>query len=106
MELTDELAEEVTVDELPQPYKKMAELIGVPKTLKLAKHFGGTYEYMPKFDKAIGPARDRIICREFDGANFKDLARKYNLTETYIRSLTRPKEEGEQLSLFGEDNLS
>lgn len=105
MELTDELAAEVTVDELPQPYRKMAELIGVPMTLQLAQHFGGTYEYMPKFDKAVGQARDRIIRREFDGANYKDLARKYNLTETYIRGLTRPKENGEQLSLFDDEVL-
>ncbi|WP_219639033.1 Mor transcription activator family protein [Cohnella sp. CFH 77786] len=100
MELTEELVSEVSCEELPHPYRKMAELIGVPATLELAKHFGGTYEYMPKFDKAIGPARDRIICKEFDGTNYKDLARKYNLSETYIRSLTRPKEAGEQLALF------
>lgn len=95
--------EDVQPDDLPEPYCDMAKEIGVDSALKLAKLYGGARVYLPKYDSALQIVRDRQIRKEYNGYNVRDLAKKFNLTESWIRSIVRgkaPTEDLDQLSLF------
>nr|DAZ25998.1 MAG TPA: Mor transcription activator family [Caudoviricetes sp.] len=78
---------ELQLDDLPEPYRTIAEICGVEDTIQLAKIFSGEQVYFPKYDTVYRPLRDKKIIEEFDGYNFKRLAKKYGLTENAIRKI-------------------
>ena len=78
---------EIKVEDLPEVYQTIAEVIGVEHTVKLARALGGTYCYLPKLDKLLQEIRDRRIKQEFTGFNHKKLALKYGLSEIRIRQI-------------------
>lgn len=88
--LTD-IAAEIPLEDLPEEYQIVAELFGVEGALKLAKESGGMRIYVPKFEKLIRARRDVRIRAEFNGANHRELARKYELTETWVREIVGRK---------------
>ncbi len=59
--------------------------------LRLTESFGGTYLYVPKKDAVLRKLRNMKIRAEFDGYNYRGLARKYHLTEISIRNIVREK---------------
>jgi len=97
-----EIAAEMTVDCLPESYQAVAEIIGIENALKLADHLGGLYFYYPQLDSLLRAKRDERIQKEFTGTNHRDLARKYNLTESWIRTIVQRKPALEQTGLFAE----
>ena len=87
--------------DLPQACQEVAEIIGIEATIKLAGHFGGMRLYFPRLGETLKARRDELIRREFTGLNHRDLARKYGLSETWIREIVQAKTVREkQLSLF------
>ena len=97
-----EIAAEMTIDCLPESYQQVAEIIGIENALKLADYLGGLYFYYPQLDSLLRAKRDERIQKEFTGANHRDLARKYNLTESWIRTIVQRKLAHEQTGLFPE----
>ena len=85
-----ELLELVEISDLPEPYEQIARLISVEAAVTLAKAFGGEHVYMPKTDSIVQSVRDKKIIAEFDGYNYEALAKKYNLTSTWIRKIVYP----------------
>lgn len=61
--------------------------LGYDNTLKLAKLFGGNYQYIPKADKLLKVIRNEEICRKYNGYNLNELAKEYNLTPIHIRNI-------------------
>ena len=51
----------------------------------------GTSIYIPKIESLEKTVRDELIKEEFDGSNYKELALKYGLTETWIRNIVLDK---------------
>ena len=97
----EEWMDEVKVEDLPSCYREMVELIGFESTLKLANKFQGTGFYFHKLDSAIQEVRNKRIKAEFTGSNHKELARKYRLSEVWIRQILADQGVDEnQLSLF------
>ncbi|RDY22389.1 hypothetical protein CHF27_013755, partial [Romboutsia maritimum] len=47
--------------------------------------------YFPTEKMVYKEARDREIVAEFNGANIKKLASKYNMSESYVRSIINKK---------------
>lgn len=94
-----EIAAEMTVADLPEAYRVMAEIVGVVNALKLAHHLGGMSFYYCKPDGLYRARRDERIRKDFNGCNHKELARKYGLSEVQIRSILRGPGP-EQLALF------
>lgn len=86
-----EIAAEIQIDNLPEEYQIVAELFGVEGALLLARQSGGMRIYVPKFEKLIRARRDERIRAEFTGANHRELARKYEFTETWIREIVARK---------------
>lgn len=82
-----ELHKLITLDDLTDEQQRVAEIVGLPNYVALTKVFGGTYVYFPTLDGISRPARNRLIQQEFNGANYKDLATKYGVSEITVRRL-------------------
>jgi Mor family transcriptional regulator len=80
---------DLKIDELPKRYREMSQIIGIENTVKLALHYGGLPFYFLKIDSLPQKRRDRKIRTEFNGRNYKDLARKYKLSEMHIRRIVK-----------------
>lgn len=92
--------ENLTIDDLPEKYRRIAEIIGVEKLLVLAKEFGGDELYIPQIETLIKDWRDKRIRQEYNGANADELARKYELSVRWVRALCSDLPQNGQLSLF------
>ncbi len=72
---------------LSDEHKEIASVIGVEAFLRLCEHYGGSNLYIPKRDSVIRYVRDTEIKNEFDGGNYRKLARKYHLSESHVRKI-------------------
>lgn len=67
----------------------------------------GTTLYIPKLDRIVSPARDRLLAREFNGGNYAELAKKYDLTEVWVRqTINRENSKKRQLRLFDPEDYA
>lgn len=97
--LTD-IAAEIPVQSLPETYQEVARIIGMENALRLAQHIGGGRIYYPKIESLLRDKRDEKIRAEFTGFNHRELARKYSLTETWIRDIVQRKRPDETADMF------
>lgn len=104
--MDSELLDLIKIDDLPETYKLIKE-IGIKNIIIIAKAFGGSYQYLPELDSVIKDARDRKICKEFNGYNYNELGKKYGLSSQWIRTIVKPVEKEKknkpidgQISLF------
>ena len=81
-------------------YKQIAEEIGVSNFYKLAEVVGGATVYIPKPESILRPARDARIKGEFNGYNHPQLAKKYGVTERWVRQLCGEGCAEGQMSIF------
>lgn len=95
--------------EASEIYELMIELIGFENTLKLAEVFSGETVFFKKLETLGRPGRNRKILEEFNGYNFKELGKKYGLTEIAIRHIckdhilrVRNRPGDDQLTFFDE----
>lgn len=79
------------MDQLDEEQKALAGLIGMEAFRSLVRAFNGTPLYIPKIESVEKPVRDKLIRDEFDGRNYRELAHKYGLTETWIRNIVLDK---------------
>ncbi len=82
------------ISDLPPQFENIANRLGIDKTKWLFEEFGGTSVYFPTEKMIYKEARDREILSEFNGFNIKELASKYSMFESYIRSIIRHKKVG------------
>ena len=95
-----EIAGEIRIESLPEEYQMVAEIIGLENALRLAEKFPSMRIYIPKFDKLVRDRRDMRIRKEFTGFNHRELARKYNMSESWIREIVKKKPAYEQVDMF------
>lgn len=88
--LTPGWIKEVKPEQLPEVYQEMAEVIGVDQTIALARVFSGSSVYFPKLDRSLLAQRNAAIRCEFNGANIKQLARKWSLSARHVRHIVNP----------------
>ena len=97
----DGLMKELTLDMLPDGiYKEIAKAIGVENFYKLTKVVGGATIYLPKPDSVLRPVRDARIKTEFNGYNHPELAKKYGVTERWVRQLCGDGKIEGQMDIF------
>ncbi len=82
----------LTPQHMPEELSWLCEIITMEQMLRIIDTAGGEMVYIPKRCTLEQPLRRDAICREFDGYNHRQLARKYGLTERRIRGILR--EEG------------
>lgn len=85
---------QLSPQDLPEVYQEMAAVIGVEATVQLAQTFAGSSVYFPKLERALLALRNQVIRREFDGANVKQLARRWNLSSRHLRHIVNPPRPG------------
>ena len=97
----DELAKEITLEMLPEGiYKDIAQAIGLENFYKLTKVVGGATIYLPKPESITRHVRDAHIKSEFNGYNHPELAKKYGVTERWVRQLCGDGKMQGQIDLF------
>jgi hypothetical protein len=83
------IMDQLTVEDLPESYRDVALVVGVENAVKLSDTLGGLAYYFQQLDKVLIRKRDELIRDEFTGANHKPLAKKYGLSEVWIREIVR-----------------
>lgn len=84
-----ELAAELSINDIPDNYIPIAELIGLDNLILLCDYVKGDEIYLPQVDKILIPARNRRIRKEYDGYNKRELAQMYNLTIAQIGRIVK-----------------
>ena len=97
----DELIKYMTLEMLPDGlYRQIAEEIGIENFYRLTKLVGGESIYIIKPDSFVRPDRDIRIKAEFNGYNHTELAKKYGVTERWVRQLCGEGAPPGQMDLF------
>lgn len=82
---------DIRLEDLTPTQRQVAELIGLENYAKLIDAYGPELLYIPKRDSFERLARNQRIIDAFDGYNFNELARRFNLTSVTIRSIVEEK---------------
>ena len=85
------IIDEITIEDLPESYREVARAIGVENAVKLSSVVGGLGYYFPQLDGILRKKRDECIRREFNGNNHRELAKKFDLTERWVREIVEEK---------------
>lgn len=79
------------IEQLSGEQRELAETVGLEAYRKLVANYGGSSVYINKSDTVTRPDRNEEIRRKFNGTNYRQLAREYNLSETGIRKILNKK---------------
>lgn len=91
--------DEIAIDDLPEEYKMIAEIIGLENTLKLAEHVGGLQFYFRKLDAFIARKKKEYILKNFNGNNHMELAKATNYSLQWVyQILKNGRNKNEELS--------
>lgn len=78
---------DLKISDLPPQFENIANRLGIEKAKCLFEEFGGTSVYFPTEKMIYKEARDREIISDYNGFNHKELAIKYNMSESYVRAI-------------------
>lgn len=93
--------------DLPEQLQEVLRLTGLENFVELCFYMSGTTLYIPKLERIVNPARARLLVREFNGGNYAQLAKKYDITETWVRQvINRENWKKRQMRLFDPDNYA
>lgn len=68
--------------------RELAETVGITAYRKLVQVYAGQFVYISKAETVLLKKRNQRIRAEYTGQNVRELAIKYNLSESTIRVLT------------------
>ncbi len=77
----------VSIFQLEGEQRELAEVIGLDAYKKLVEHYGGSHIYIQKSDTITRTDRNSEIKAKFNGSNYRELAREFNLSEKTIREI-------------------
>lgn len=84
------LLDNLEIEDLDADQRELAECIGIEAYKKLVKNYAGSFIYVCKPDTITSNLRNEEIRRKFNGYNYSELAREYNLAEVSIRRIVSP----------------
>ncbi len=84
---------DIEIKDLPESQLEIAECIGLDAFRKLSSLCGGNWIYIDKPDTILRKKRNKRMRSEFNGCNVRELAVRYNLSETTVRSIVAPERE-------------
>lgn len=87
----EELLEKLTLEDLEEKYREIAQAVGLDGLKSLCDHFGGSSIYIPQRKQLLGNRRDIAIYREYDGTNIKQLATRYGVSEATVYNIVRDR---------------
>lgn len=78
----------LTVEDFPEGFRDVVEVIGVEAAYKLCENFGGQPFYIPKIDNLIKRLRDESIKQDYKkGISINQLCQDYNLSFNQVRAI-------------------
>lgn len=77
----------VEIKDIPMQFQDLAEEIGVNNFIKVCRLLGGTLTYIPSLKTIEKNSRNKAIIAGFNGWNYKELSRKYHISEPYVRRI-------------------
>lgn len=90
---------DIQLDDLNPDFREIAEAIGLEQALKLAEVVGGGPVYIPSVENIFRESRNRAIRAAFNGRNYRELARRYRLSISWIRTIVNGSREHSQAEL-------
>lgn len=87
MDITNQLLDEITLDDLKQDQRDLAEITGLKVYRDLVRNFGGNQIRIYQAKTIIMPRRDQLIRSMYDGKNEKQLSLKFDLCDRVIREI-------------------
>lgn len=81
----------ISIYQLNGEQRELAEVIGLEAYKKLVERYGGSHVYINKADTITRKKRNSEIKEKFNGSNYRELAREYNLSEVTIRTIVHEK---------------
>lgn len=89
--LSKELLDEFNIDDVDGPIRFFISYMGIENMYRICEELGGFNLYIPKAESLFRNPRNRMIRRDFNGSNYKDLAKKHKMTEVNIRNIINNK---------------
>ncbi|MDE5582628.1 MAG: DNA-binding protein [Ruminococcus sp.] len=83
----------VRVEQLSDDQQEIVGLIGAENYIKLVENFGGSCIYISKHNPILLTERNAEIKKNFNGGNYRELAKKYNLSVNRVRAILKQKRE-------------
>ena len=77
----------LTREDIPDSLIDIVDEIGMDNFIKLCRLCGGISIYIPTENSLVKPIRNRVIRESFDGGNYKELARQFDISEVQIRKI-------------------
>ena len=81
------LLDELTIEDLDENQRELADCIGLEAYKKLVKRYAGEPITVRMPDRLTLRLRNERICTEFNGYNYRELAKRYGLHEHTIRRI-------------------
>lgn len=78
-------------EQLSGDQRELAESIGIETYRKLVADYGGSHVYVCKVETVLRELRNNEIYNQFNGSNYRELAKKYNLSPKTIREIVSEK---------------
>nr|WP_319491825.1 Mor transcription activator family protein [uncultured Desulfobacter sp.] len=79
---------DIQMDDLPEEFRAVARLIGMPAALALVNGFAGCQLYVPKLETLTRQQKHRRMYDDFqENGNYKRVAVKYGLSESRTRQI-------------------
>ena len=75
------------LDQLSGEQRDIAEVIGLESYRKLVEQYGGTHVYICKAETILRELRNNEIRSQFNGCNYRELAKKYRVSEMTVRKI-------------------
>lgn len=86
-----EILKSLTIEDLQEQHRGIAEAVGVAGLISLTDVFGGSSIYIPQKRELIKNRVYQNIQQEYDGTNIKELAVKYDVCESTVYNIVRDK---------------
>ena len=83
------LLKKLTLDDILPNFVDIAECIGLESFKELVKLCGGSLISIPTLKTILRDVRDRQIAAEFNGYNIRELAVRYDLSDTTIYDILK-----------------
>ncbi len=90
MKVDEDLLEIITIEDLDDRNREIAELIGIDNLFEMCKWYGGGEKiYFNKIDGILKNVRDNRVREEFNGINARELSHKYGVSTVRIRQICK-----------------
>ena len=85
----EEIFNSLTLDDLQENHRAIADAVGIEGLKLLCKCFGESGIYIPQYRELVKNKVYDNIYKEYDGRNIKELASKYDVSESTVYNIVR-----------------